>query len=59
MVFNLPMTILRCLSLVNTSFFGSNTFCVDFLTSPWGFLENIPEAGDQERDGRHQEELAV
>ncbi|TNN58646.1 hypothetical protein EYF80_031149 [Liparis tanakae] len=31
---NLPMTIRRCFSRVNTSFFGSNTFCVDFFTSP-------------------------
>lgn len=59
-LFYLPMTILRCLSLVNTSFFGSNTFCVDFLTSPWGFLENIPEAGDTRlRLQTAKEELAV
>lgn len=51
------MTILRCLSLVKTSFFGSNTFCVDFLTSPWVFLENIPEAGET-RMRKTQEEGA-
>lgn len=37
-----PNSVRRCLSRVSTSFFGSRTFCVDFLTSPWIFRVNIP-----------------
>lgn len=37
-----PMRTRRCLRRVSGSLRVSNTFCVDFRTSPCGFLENIP-----------------
>lgn len=40
--FHSPNSERRCFSRVRTSFFGSKTFCVDFLTSPWPLRVNIP-----------------
>lgn len=37
-----PMRTRRCLRRVSGSLRVSSTFCVDFRTSPCGFLENIP-----------------
>lgn len=37
-----PMRTRRCFSRVSGSLRVSSTFCVDFRTSPCGFLENIP-----------------
>lgn len=37
-----PIRTRRCLSRVSGSLRVSRTFCVDFRTSPCGFLENIP-----------------
>lgn len=37
-----PIRTRRCLSRVSGSLRVSSTFCVDFRTSPCGFLENIP-----------------
>lgn len=42
MTFHSPNSDRRCLSRVSTSFFGSRTFCVDFLTSPCPLRVNIP-----------------
>lgn len=39
-----PITTRRCLRRVRGSLRVSSTFCVDFRTSPCGFLENIPPA---------------
>lgn len=37
-----PSSARRCFRRVSTSFLGSNTFWVDFFTSPWLLRENIP-----------------